>query len=215
MPAVFRLLLAGSLLLLAAGSAPAQNLSDADRAAALAAIGAARSGDWTQAYTAAGRSSDPLPMKIVHWLDYTRSNVTGRFADISSFIAQNPDWPSQKILRRQAEQALFGESDDTAAAWFQKFPPMSPLGKARAAAIAIAHGQNDAGLAAMRAAWVEAISTPMRSANSGRATAATSVPRTTRSGSTGCYGIARTRRRATCCPWCPPIFVPRRRLGWR
>jgi soluble lytic murein transglycosylase len=153
--AVFRLLLAGGLLLLGAGSAPAQNLSDADRAAALAAIGAARAGDWTQAYTAAGRSGDPLPMKIVRWLDYTRSNVVGRFADISSFIAQNPDWPSQKILRRQAEQALSGESDDAAAAWFQKFPPVSPLGKARAAAIAIAHGQNDAGLAAMRATWIE------------------------------------------------------------
>ena len=58
----------------------------------------------------------------MRWLDYTRSNVAGRFSDISQFIEQNPDWPSQKILRRQAETALTSESDDVAAAWLQRFP---------------------------------------------------------------------------------------------
>jgi soluble lytic murein transglycosylase len=151
---MFRLLLI-AVALAAALPVRAQNLSDADRAAAISAIAAARTGDWTQAYTTAGRSNDPLPMKIIKWLDYTRSNVTGRFSDISIFVVQNPDWPGQRILRRQAEQALAGESDDVAAAWFQKFPPVTPAGKARAAAIMIARGQTDAGLTALRAAWVD------------------------------------------------------------
>jgi soluble lytic murein transglycosylase len=133
----------------------AEDLSDADRTAAIAAIGAARAGNWTEAYTDAARSANPLPMKIVRWLDYTRSNVAGRFSDISVFIEQNPDWPSQKILRKQAETALASESDDVAAAWFKRFPPLSAVGKARAAAIEMARGDATAGLAALRQAWID------------------------------------------------------------
>ena len=155
MIAVLRIVLIAAVLFTASSGARAQDLSEADRSAAMSAITAARSGDWTQAYTAAGRSSTPLTMKIVKWLDYTRANVAGRFGDVSVFIEQNPDWPSQKILRRQAEQALNSESDDAAAAWFTKYPPVTAMGKARAAATMIAHGQTDAGLAALRQAWID------------------------------------------------------------
>ena len=63
----------------------------------------ARSGDWTQAYAQAGQSKDPLALKIVRWLDYSRGTAGGRFAEIAAFIDQNPDWPAQKKLRRRAE----------------------------------------------------------------------------------------------------------------
>ncbi len=154
MAAIFRLLLIVAALAGGPGVACAQDLSDADRTAAVAAIAAARSGDWPQAYAAAGRSANPLPTKIVRWLDYTRSNVTDRFADVSQFIEQNPDWPGQKILRRQAETALGTESDDVAAAWFKRFPPVSPIGKGRLAAVQMAHGDTASGLAALREAWI-------------------------------------------------------------
>ena len=155
MPPVFRLLLALATMAAVAASARAENLNDVDRAAGVAAIQAARAGDWTKAYTAAGRSADPLPMKVVRWMDYARSNIGGRFSDVSVFIEQNPDWPTQKILRRQAETALASESDDTATAWFKRFPPVSPMGKARAAALQIAHGDAAAGLAALRQVWID------------------------------------------------------------
>ena len=155
MAPVFRLLLIVVALLAVLRPAHAEDLADADRAAGLAAIAAARAGDWPQAHAAAGRSTDPLPSKIVRWLDFTRSNITGRFSDISQFIEQNPDWPSQKILRRQAEQALASESDDVAAAWLKRFPPVSPLGKARLASIQVARGDTEGGLAALRQAWID------------------------------------------------------------
>jgi soluble lytic murein transglycosylase len=151
---VFRLLLVLSALIAALGPARADDLSDADRAAGIAAIASARTGDWTQAYVAAARSGNPLPMKIVRWLDYTRSNVTGRFSDISVFIEQNPAWPSQKLLRRHAEEALGSESDDVAAPWLKLFPPVSAIGKGRAAAIEMARGDAAKGLAALRDAWI-------------------------------------------------------------
>ena len=123
--------------------------------AALAAITAARSGDWAQAYAQAGHSGDPLAAKIVRWLDCTRSSPGGRFAEIAAFIEQDPDWPWQKTLRRRAEEALSTESDDTAADWLKRHPPTSGAGKARAAAILINQGNVTAGTAALRAAWIE------------------------------------------------------------
>lgn len=155
MARVFRLLLLLAAALIVLPVARADDLSDADKASAVAAITAAKTGDWNGAYTAAARSTNPLPSKIVRWLDFTRSNASGRFSDIATFIQQNPDWPGQKILRRQAEVALASESDDVAAGWFAKFPPVTSLGKARAAAIQMAHGETEAGLAAMRQAWVD------------------------------------------------------------
>ncbi len=160
MAPVFRLLLLVGIAFAALPAARAENLTDDDKAAAVAAITAARGGNWSQAYAAAARSTNPLPAKIVRWLDFTGSSVTGRFSDISFFIEQNPDWPGQKILRRQAETALATESDDVASKWFAKFPPVSPLGKARLAAITIARGQTEAGLAALRQAWIDGDFTP-------------------------------------------------------
>src|SRR5215467_7653988 len=66
--------------------APAQDLSAADHAAAVAAVTAARAGNWSQAYAQAGRSSDPLALKIVRWLEIARTSPVGRFAEISQFI---------------------------------------------------------------------------------------------------------------------------------
>jgi soluble lytic murein transglycosylase len=150
---VFRLLFValGSIASLIA-IARADNRTDS---AALAAVAAARSGDWVQAYAHAGQSPDGLASTIVRWLDYTRASPGGRFAEIAGFIEQNPDWPLQKTLRRRAEEALAGESDDTAADWLKRHPPISGAGRARAAEIMIDQGHVAAGTAALRTAWIE------------------------------------------------------------
>ena len=155
MIAVFRILLILGSALAASMPAHSADLSEADRTAALSGIAAARAGDWARAYAAVGHAAHPLPLKIVRWLDYTRSNVTGRFADISGFIDQNSDWPAQKILHRQAETALSSESDDVAARWLKNHPAVSGTGKAREGALMIAHGDSAGGLAALRTAWIE------------------------------------------------------------
>jgi peptidoglycan lytic transglycosylase len=149
-----RLLSVISLVFVMSAPGRADLLNEADRAAGVAAIIAARAGQWSQAYAAAARSSDPLPTKIVRWLEYTRSNVGGRFADVSRFIEQNADWPGQKILRRQAEQASSTESDIVATRWLKRFPPLTGLGKARLAALQMMQDAA-AGLAALRQAWIE------------------------------------------------------------
>src|SRR5260370_37793628 len=70
-------------------------------------------------------------------------------------MAQTPDWPLQKTLCRRAEEALAGESDDTAEDWLKRHPPGNGAGKARAAEIAINRGRVEAGTAALRTAWIE------------------------------------------------------------
>ena len=150
---VFRLfLLAVGGLFAVAVSVRADGAADS---AGIAAITAARGGDWNQAYGQAGQSGDPLTQKIVRWLDYTRSNPGGRFPEIAGFIEENPDWPLRKTLKRRAEDAMASESDDTAADWLKRHPPVSGAGQARAAEIMINRGNVSAGAAALRTAWAE------------------------------------------------------------
>ena len=134
--------------------------SNTDQSAAVAALSAAHSGDWTQAYARAGQIKDPLPLKLVRWLDYIRSNAGNRFTDIAAFIDQNPDWPLHKKLLRRAEESLSLQSDDVAADWLKRHPPIGAAGKARAAELAIARGDVEAGTAALRAAWIDGDFTP-------------------------------------------------------
>jgi soluble lytic murein transglycosylase len=136
------------------------NSGDTEQSAAIAALAAAHSGDWAQAYARAGQLQDPLPLKMVRWLDYIRSNAGYRFADIAGFIDQNPGWPLQKKLLRRAEEGLGVQADDVAADWLKRYPPISAAGKARAAELMISHGDTEAGTAALRAAWIEGDFTP-------------------------------------------------------
>src|SRR6266478_3399465 len=105
-----------------------------------AALAAAQSGDWGRAYTEVEAASDSLPLKMLRWIDYARPGAPGRFPDIVEFIEKNPDWPGQKALRKHAEEALVGESDNTAADWFEHYPPISAAGRVREAEIMLNSG---------------------------------------------------------------------------
>ncbi|HJU16726.1 MAG TPA: lytic transglycosylase domain-containing protein [Stellaceae bacterium] len=151
-----RLLLALALGIVALGPGPgrAQPVTPADIAAAHAALAAARSGDWKRAYGEAAHTGEPVLGKILHWMDLIHASPAGRFAAISTFLAQNPDWPGQKALRRRAEEALSGQSDATAEDWFKRFPPISAPGLVRQAEITLDRGDAAGGTAALRAAWI-------------------------------------------------------------
>jgi soluble lytic murein transglycosylase len=142
------------LAIATSATAQAQTLSAADFAATRAALAAAQANDWNRAYADLAAVTDPLPLKILKWLDYASPGAPGRFADIADFIDNSPDWPHQKTLRQHAEEALSGESDADAAAWFKRYPPVSVAGQVRAAQILFDAGNVVAGTAALRASWV-------------------------------------------------------------
>jgi soluble lytic murein transglycosylase len=155
---VFRAFFLGVLLALSGASPPvrAQGMSEPDLQATRTALAAAQSGDWMRAYASVAAVGDPLPLEIVRWLDYSRAGPPGRFVDIAEFIEKNPDWPRQTALRRHAEEALIGESDAIAADWFGRRPPVSGVGKVREAEIMLSSGNLEGGIAALRAAWIDA-----------------------------------------------------------
>jgi soluble lytic murein transglycosylase len=149
-----RLVLGTVLAIAAAGGVQAQALSDADLGSLRAALAAAKSGDWSRAFAAVAACKDPLPAKMLHWMDYASPGAPGNFADISAFIEQNPRWPRQQALLAHAEEALIGETDATAADWFKRHPPVSAAGKVRAAEVMLNAGDVAGGTAALRAAWI-------------------------------------------------------------
>jgi len=142
-------------------AAAAEGGADIDRQAMQAVVAAADSGDWKQAFARAAQIKDPLPLKMVQWLEYTRGNTAARFADIAAFIDANPNWPHQKTLCRRAEDALQFESDETAAAWFKRHPATSAAGRVREAEILLNRGDTAHGMAALTAAWINGDFTPL------------------------------------------------------
>jgi len=135
--------------------ARAQTLSEADLQATRAVLAAAQGGDWNRAYAGLVPIGDPLPLKILRWMDYSRPGAPGRFSDIAEFIDKNADWPRQKALRKHAEEALAGESDGVAADWFKRFPPVSAVGKVRSAEIMLNSGNLEGGTAELRTTWID------------------------------------------------------------
>ncbi len=128
-----------------------------DPSAAYAALAAAGRGDWPSAHSIAAGSSDPLPGKLVVWLDATRSNGGGSFYEISSFVADNPQWPAQRTLRMRAEQAIDENvPDDAVIAWFARNEPLTLAGARRYAEALIAADEAARAKQVARAAWASA-----------------------------------------------------------
>jgi soluble lytic murein transglycosylase len=159
--------LSAALVILAINitAAKAEVLPAADLQAMRLALAAAQSGDWSRAYVAAAAINDPLPVKMLHWIDYARPGAAGRFPDIADFIEKNPDWPAQKSLRRHAEEALAGESDAVSAEWLKRYPAVSAAGRVREAELLLDSGDVAGATAVLRATWINADFGPLDEKN--------------------------------------------------
>jgi soluble lytic murein transglycosylase len=103
-----------------------------DIAAARTAMAQADRGDWNAAYQTADSAHFPLLTKLIEWFDLTRPGSQADFLHYMRFIGQNPDWPSQNLLKKHAEDAITdGQSPAQIIAWFQRFPPQGPNGAGR------------------------------------------------------------------------------------
>ncbi len=130
-------------------------LSPEDSKAARAAFKAAEKKQWKSARGLAAKASDELVAKIVLWMDLTRTDTNHDFEAISDFLLNNPDWPSQRQLRKQAEAKLpVGKSSDEVLAWFEKLPPLSSEGEARRIAALFSAGRDAEAKAAVREVWI-------------------------------------------------------------
>ncbi|MEE8517070.1 MAG: lytic transglycosylase domain-containing protein [Alphaproteobacteria bacterium] len=119
-------------------------------------IAAIEAKDWRTAYALAARTSDPVPTKVVAWIDYTRPGTSARFGAITRFIDENPLWPKQNLLRRAAEGALAdSEPDATVRDWFTRYPPLTKRGLERLARIYLKDGDRDKAIALIQQTWIQ------------------------------------------------------------
>jgi len=145
-----------ALWLLPLRPAEAAVLSDADRQAYRLAFAAIRTGDWAGASVQAAQAQDLLLGKAIRFLDMSRQGSSWGFGDISEFISSNPDWPSERLLRERAEEAITTVGDQEVGRWFARYPPVTAVGRLREADYLLAHGQTDRAVAEIREVWVSA-----------------------------------------------------------
>lgn len=136
----------------AAAQAP---LSDRDTQIYARAFEAAERGAWDDARALARQAEDPLPAKVIHWLDLGRADTPFSFQEIAGFITQNPSWPGLGALRLQAERTMPpGLPADQVAAWFDAYPPQTFDAVMRYASALRAIGREGDALAFIRDRWV-------------------------------------------------------------
>ena len=84
-------------------------LSALDHQTYRAAFTASDTGRRGLAVSLAAKGHDPLPAKILRWLDMTRPGTHASFAELAAFIEANPNWPLRGSILRRAEESLVGD----------------------------------------------------------------------------------------------------------
>jgi len=149
--------LASAILLTApALGSETRGLSVSDEALYRDAFAAVESKNWPKALRLAAEGKNPLPGKVVLWLELTRATSKPGFDALASFLIENPDWPSQSTLRGKAEFAMpFSLSPVQVFAWFEQYPPVSREGRLRVAVALGEVGRDEEKIALLRDIWVE------------------------------------------------------------
>ena len=150
-------LLAAAVLLAApALGSEARGLSVSDEALYRDAFAAIESKNWPKALRLAAEGENPLPGKVILWLDLTRAASKPGFEALAAFLIDNPDWPSQKTLRAKAELAMpFSLPATQVIAWFEHFSPVSREGRIRLAEALGEVGRSEEKIDLIRRIWVE------------------------------------------------------------
>lgn len=125
---------------------------------------AIRGDRWAEAEALVARHPDPVARKLAVYYRLL-SPAGGSAAEIASFMAQNPDWPSQPLLERRRQEALAIEPDDsTAVSQCGAAPPTQAAALLRCAAALADTGHASNAAAVARNAWIEAVAEPTHEA---------------------------------------------------
>ena len=119
--------------------------SSGDIQAMKQAIAAYKSGDVAKGDALSTPLGASIPGVISEWVAIRSQGAQLGFERISRFLANYPDWPTQSLLRRRAEEALVAEKQamPVVRAFFAKQQPVTPGG-----ALALAEAMNANGQAA-------------------------------------------------------------------
>lgn len=136
-------------------SAPA-TLSAKDKAIYLQAFAAIANDRWKEARRLAATAQNPLPAKIIQWLDLIRPGPGRDFREMTAFLSANPEWPLRETLFSQAERAMPVDlPPDQTVAWFGGRDPNTVEGTIKLASALMALKQTDRATSLVRDGWID------------------------------------------------------------
>jgi len=129
-------------------------LSPRDRDILTRAVKAAEKHDWSKARSIVAESRNQTLQKIIDWAYLRQPGPHAGFSERVAFIKNNPSWPGQTEIRRQAEANI----EETIPpglinAWFETNPPVSTAGKAAEARALLVLGRTEDAHKLARDAW--------------------------------------------------------------
>ena len=125
-----------------------------DLAAVKQAIDLVRKSKTGEATIIKNAIGDPAAQKLVEWLILRHRDGEASFGRYAAFIADNPSWPSMRLLRRRAEGRLWQErSDAVTVRRFTGGQPASAKGRFALARVLLAEGDRTGAERQVREAW--------------------------------------------------------------
>ena len=119
------------------------------------AIAAYKSGDVAKGDALSTPLGASIPGVISEWVAIRSQGAQLGFERISRFLANYPDWPTQSLLRRRAEEALVAEKQPmpVVCSFFAKQQPITPGGALALAEAMAANGQSGQAIELVRHHW--------------------------------------------------------------
>ena len=114
------------------------------------ALDAMRAGDWARAARLA-QADGPAAADVIEW--HRLRAGRGTAAEVTAFLARNPDWPGLPLLRRRSEEAIAAADPATVRAFFAARAPQTGAGALAHAARLEAAGETGAAEAEVVRAW--------------------------------------------------------------
>lgn len=109
---------------------------------------------WKEARRLADMAKEPLPGKVIRWLDLSRPGPGRSFDEMTAFLKGNPDWPLRDTLTGQAERTM-PDVYPTASVlgWFGTRDPLTAQGAIKLLGALRADGQTDRARQVAVVAW--------------------------------------------------------------
>jgi hypothetical protein len=109
---------------------------------------------WKEARRLADLAKEPLPAKVIQWLDLSRPGPGRSFDEMTRFLKANPDWPLRETLTAQAERTM-PDIYPTASVlgWFGPRDPLTAQGAIKLLGALRADGQADRARKVAVLAW--------------------------------------------------------------
>ena len=117
-----------------------------------------KSKKWNSALKASNRVKDRDFRTLVEWMYLKTTGKQASFNDYQKFIEKNSDYPRIGRLQYLAEHKIYlkNNSPSTIINWFQKYPPVSGMGKIKLAEAYLEQGKINEVIPLIKDGWINA-----------------------------------------------------------